>query len=171
VQNSLSATDSSLRATDEQKQKFLLPFARGERSVAYATHRAASRFECRSPANQAVKKDDRYVLNGTKAWITTAAQPMRHRLRETRACQKAKKALPQGRRKRPRQLKGWQGRKKTWHQRHRLLRTGLQRLRSAVSNRIGTEVKGISSSFNARWRRIGIAAQATGIAQGASRLR
>ncbi len=70
VQNSLYCDPIHRYGTDEQKRKFLLPFARGEKIGCYALTEPQAGSNAAALQTKAVKKDDRYILNGTKAWIT-----------------------------------------------------------------------------------------------------
>jgi len=70
VQNSLYCDPLHRYGTEEQKRKFLLPFARGEKIGCYALTEPQAGSNAAALQTKAVKKGDRYVLNGTKAWIT-----------------------------------------------------------------------------------------------------
>ncbi len=70
VQNSLYCDPIHRYGTDEQKNKFLLPFARGEKIGCYALTEPQAGSNAAALQTKAVRKDDRYILNGTKAWIT-----------------------------------------------------------------------------------------------------
>lgn len=70
VQNSLFCDPIHRYGTEEQKKKFLLPFARGERIGCYALTEPQAGSNAAALQTKAVKKGDSYVLNGTKAWIT-----------------------------------------------------------------------------------------------------
>src|SRR5579864_6045218 len=70
VQNSLYCDPVHRFGTDEQKKKFLLPFARGEKIGCYALTEPQAGSNAAALKTKAVKKGDKYVLNGTKAWIT-----------------------------------------------------------------------------------------------------
>ena len=70
VQNSLYCDPIHRYGTDEQKNKFLLPFARGEKIGCYALTEPQAGSNAAALQTKAVKKGDAYVLNGTKAWIT-----------------------------------------------------------------------------------------------------
>jgi isovaleryl-CoA dehydrogenase len=56
--------------TPEQKQRFLPPLCSGERIGALAMSESGSGSDVVSMRLRADKKNDRYVLNGTKMWIT-----------------------------------------------------------------------------------------------------
>jgi alkylation response protein AidB-like acyl-CoA dehydrogenase len=70
VQNSLYSDPIHRFGTDEQKQKFLLPFARGEKIGCYALTEPQAGSNAAALQTKAVKRGDKYVINGTKAWIT-----------------------------------------------------------------------------------------------------
>jgi butyryl-CoA dehydrogenase len=70
VQNSLYCDPIHRYGTGEQKQKFLLPFARGEKIGCYALTEPQAGSNAAALQTKAVKNGDRYILNGTKAWIT-----------------------------------------------------------------------------------------------------
>jgi len=58
--------------TDEQKRKYLPKLISGEHVGSLAMSEAGSGSDVMSMRTQAVKTGDRYVLNGTKFWITNA---------------------------------------------------------------------------------------------------
>src|ERR1700757_2115130 len=70
VQNSLYCDPIHRYGTDEQKKKFLLPFAKGEKIGCYALTEPQAGSNAAALQTKAVKKGDKYVINGTKAWIT-----------------------------------------------------------------------------------------------------
>ncbi len=70
VQNSLFCDPIHRYGTAEQKKKFLLPFARGEKIGCYALTEPQAGSNAAALQTKAVKKGDKYVINGTKAWIT-----------------------------------------------------------------------------------------------------
>jgi butyryl-CoA dehydrogenase len=70
VQNSLYCGTLEKFGTDEQKKEFLVPFARGEKIGCYALTEPQAGSNAAALATKAVRKGDRYVVNGTKAWIT-----------------------------------------------------------------------------------------------------
>ena len=70
VQNSLYCDPIHRFGTEEQKKKFLLPYARGEKIGCYALTEPQAGSNAAALQTKAVKKGDRYVINGTKAWIT-----------------------------------------------------------------------------------------------------
>src|SRR3979411_2930594 len=70
VQNSLYCDPIHRYGTEEQKKKFLLPYARGEKIGCYALTEPQAGSNAAALETKAVKKGDTYVINGTKAWIT-----------------------------------------------------------------------------------------------------
>jgi butyryl-CoA dehydrogenase len=70
VQNSLYCDPVHRFGTPEQKKNFLLPFARGEKIGCYALTEPQAGSNAAALQTKAVLKGDRYIVNGTKAWIT-----------------------------------------------------------------------------------------------------
>ena len=70
VQNSLFCDPIHRFGNAEQKKKFLLPFARGEKIGCYALTEPQAGSNAAALQTKAVKNGDHYVINGTKAWIT-----------------------------------------------------------------------------------------------------
>jgi len=70
VQNSLYCDPIFRFGTEEQKQKFLVPFARGEKIGCYALTEPQAGSNAAALTTKAVRKGETYVINGTKAWIT-----------------------------------------------------------------------------------------------------
>ena len=70
VQNSLYCDPLHRFGTEEQKNKFLQPYARGEKIGCYALTEPQAGSNAAALQTKAVRKGDTYVLNGTKAWIT-----------------------------------------------------------------------------------------------------
>ncbi len=70
VQNSLFCDPIHRFGTEEQKKKFLMPFARGKKIGCYALTEPQAGSNAAALQTKAVKKGDQYVVNGTKAWIT-----------------------------------------------------------------------------------------------------
>src|SRR5262245_9671621 len=58
--------------TEDQKQRYLVPQARGERIAGYALTEPSAGSDARGIQSTAVKKGDRYVLTGEKSWISLA---------------------------------------------------------------------------------------------------
>src|SRR5262245_8664934 len=58
--------------TEPQKQKYLVPQAQGKKIATYGLTEPAAGSDVRGMQSTAVKKGDRYVLNGEKMWISLA---------------------------------------------------------------------------------------------------
>ncbi len=70
VQNSLFCDPLHRFGTPEQKKRFLVPYARGEKIGCYALTEPQAGSNASALRTTAVRRGDRYVVNGTKAWIT-----------------------------------------------------------------------------------------------------
>jgi butyryl-CoA dehydrogenase len=71
VQNSLYCDPIYRFGTDDQKKRLLVPFARGEKIGCYALTEPQAGSNAAALATKAVRKGEKYVVNGTKAWITS----------------------------------------------------------------------------------------------------
>ena len=58
-------------ANDEQKSKFLIPLARGEKLGAYSLSEPQSGSDASNIQTFAKKKGKEYIINGTKNWVTS----------------------------------------------------------------------------------------------------
>lgn len=63
-----------LGATEEQKKKYLPAIASGEKLAAFGLTEANAGSDAGAMRTTAVKKGDKYVLNGTKQWITNGSE-------------------------------------------------------------------------------------------------
>ncbi|MET0400294.1 MAG: acyl-CoA dehydrogenase family protein [Longimicrobiaceae bacterium] len=70
VHNSLPTQMILARGSEEQKERFLRPMARGEWLGGFALSEADAGSDAAGMSAQAVKADGGWVLNGSKAWIT-----------------------------------------------------------------------------------------------------
>jgi len=70
VHNSLPTQMILAQGTEEQKERWLRPMARGELLGGFALSEAEAGSDSAGLAAQAVKTDGGWVLNGAKAWIT-----------------------------------------------------------------------------------------------------
>jgi len=70
VQNSLYCDPIHRFGTEVQKKQFLAPFARGEKIGCYALTEPQAGSNAAALATRAVRKGESYVINGAKAWIT-----------------------------------------------------------------------------------------------------
>ncbi len=66
----LGATPIKLAATDEQKKKYLPSLASGEKLAAFGLTEPEAGSDAASMKSRAVKKGDKYILNGQKCFIT-----------------------------------------------------------------------------------------------------
>ena len=69
-QNSLYCDPIHRYGTDEQKKRLLIPFTRGEKIGCFALTEPQAGSNAAALQTKAVKRGDKYVLNGTKSWIT-----------------------------------------------------------------------------------------------------
>ncbi len=74
VHNSLASSPIIRYGSDETKKKFLPRMATGELLGAYALSEAGAGSDAASLQCRATKDGDYYVLNGTKSWVTTGAE-------------------------------------------------------------------------------------------------
>jgi alkylation response protein AidB-like acyl-CoA dehydrogenase len=56
--------------TEEQKQKYLIPLAKGEKLGAFCLSEPQAGSDATNQKTRAVEDGDFYVLNGTKSWVT-----------------------------------------------------------------------------------------------------
>jgi alkylation response protein AidB-like acyl-CoA dehydrogenase len=70
VNNSLYCDPVMKFGTDAQKEKWLAPFARGEKLGCFGLTEPQAGSDAAAQQTVAVKKGDRYVINGSKNWIT-----------------------------------------------------------------------------------------------------
>ncbi|MBL7183918.1 MAG: acyl-CoA dehydrogenase family protein [Anaerolineae bacterium] len=66
----ISAMAIYLDGTEEQKQKYLVPLARGEKIGAFALTEPGAGSDAAAITTRAVRDGDYYILNGTKTFIT-----------------------------------------------------------------------------------------------------
>ncbi|MCH7587214.1 MAG: acyl-CoA dehydrogenase family protein [Chloroflexi bacterium] len=72
VNNSLYCHSILHFGTEEQKNKFLRPVASGEMIGAYSLTEPTSGSDSASMRSRAVRKDDGYLINGRKSWVSSA---------------------------------------------------------------------------------------------------
>src|SRR5712691_832460 len=169
VQNSLFCDPIHRYGTEEQKKKFLLPFARGEKIGCYALTEPQAGSNAAALQTKAVKKGDKYVINGTKAWITNGgaadaaivyvnADPPKGEKGITALV--VEKGMPG--------FKVGKEEKKLGINATACCELVFTDCEVPAANRIGNEGEGYKVALSTLdGGRIGIAAQATGIAQGA----
>jgi butyryl-CoA dehydrogenase len=169
VQNSLYCDPILRFGTDEQKQKFLVPFARGEKIGCYALTEPQAGSNAAALTTKAIRKGDSYVINGTKAWITNGGAADAAIVYVNTQPEKGEKGITA--------LvveKGTPGfavgkeEKKLGINATACTELSFIDCEVPVGNRIGNEGEGYKVALSTLdGGRIGIAAQATGIAQGA----
>src|SRR5271163_3115329 len=169
VQNSLYCDPVHRFGTEEQKKKFLEPFARGEKIGCYALTEPQAGSNAAALATKAVRKGDRYIVNGTKAWITNGGAADAAIVYVNTQPEKSEKGITAlvVEKGTPGFAVGKEEKKLGIHG------TGCTELSFSdcevpIGNRIGEEGEGYKVALSTLdGGRIGIAAQATGIAQGA----
>jgi alkylation response protein AidB-like acyl-CoA dehydrogenase len=73
VNNSLVCWGLENFANEEQKQKYLIPLAKGEKIGAFCLSEPEAGSDATSQRTSAIDKGDYYLLNGTKNWITNGS--------------------------------------------------------------------------------------------------
>jgi alkylation response protein AidB-like acyl-CoA dehydrogenase len=73
VNNSLVCWGLETFGTEEQKQKYLVPLAKGDIIGAFCLSEPEAGSDATSQRTTAVEMDDHYLLNGTKNWITNGS--------------------------------------------------------------------------------------------------
>ena len=169
VQNSLYCDPIHRFGTPAQKEKFLAPYARGEKIGCYGLTEPQAGSNAAALTTKAVLKGDRYVINGTKAWITNggaADAVIAYVNTQPEKGEKGITALVVE--------KGTQGfavgkeEKKLGIHATACTELVFTDCEVPAANRIGAEGEGYKVALSTLdGGRIGIAAQATGIAQGA----
>ncbi|MFC2017045.1 acyl-CoA dehydrogenase family protein [Chloroflexota bacterium] len=74
VSLSLAIPPIAMHGTEEQKRKFLVPQAKGEKLACFALTEAGAGSDPAAMITTATKKDNGYVLNGTKLFISIGAE-------------------------------------------------------------------------------------------------
>ena len=73
VNNSLVCWGIETFGSEEQKQKYLVPLAKGEKVGAFCLSEPEAGSDATSQRTTAIDKGDYYLLNGTKNWITNGS--------------------------------------------------------------------------------------------------
>jgi alkylation response protein AidB-like acyl-CoA dehydrogenase len=73
VNNSLVCWGLEKFGTEEQKQKYLVPLAKGEKIGAFCLSEPEAGSDATSQRTTAMDMGDHYILNGTKNWITNGS--------------------------------------------------------------------------------------------------
>ena len=169
VQNSLYCDPIYRFGTEEQKQRFLVPFARGEKIGCYALTEPQAGSDAAALTTRAVRKGDRYVVNGTKAWITNGGAADAAIVYVNTDPSKGEKGITAlvVERGTP-GFKVGKEEKKLGINATACVELSFAECEVPVENRIGNEGEGYKVALSTLdGGRIGIAAQAVGIAQGA----
>lgn len=169
VQNSLYCDPIHRFGTGEQKKKFLLPFARGEKIGCYALTEPQAGSNAAALATKAVRKGDKYVINGTKAWITNGGAADAAIVYVNTQPEKGEKGITAlvVEKGTPGFAVGKEEKKLGIHA-TACTELSFSDCEVPAGNRIGEEGEGYKVALSTLdGGRIGIAAQATGIAQGA----
>ncbi len=72
--NALGAYPIIFGGTEEQKKKYLTPLAKGEKLCAFGLTEPNAGSDAGGIQTTAVLKGDKYILNGTKQWITNGGE-------------------------------------------------------------------------------------------------
>jgi butyryl-CoA dehydrogenase len=169
VQNSLYCDPVYRFGTEDQKKKFLVPFARGEKIGCYALTEPQAGSNAAALRTKAFLRGDKYIINGTKAWITNGGAADAAIVYVSTQPEKGEKGITA--------LvveKGTPGfavgkeEKKLGINATACCELSFTDCEVPLANRIGDEGDGYKVALSTLdGGRIGIAAQATGIAQGA----
>jgi len=169
VQNSLYCDQIHRFGTEQQKKQFLEPFARGEKIGCYALTEPQAGSNAAALATKAVLKGDRYIINGTKAWITNggvADAAIVYANTDPAKGEKGITALVVERGTSG--FKVGKEEKKLGIHATACVELSFSDCEVPAGNRIGNEGEGYKVALSTLdGGRVGIAAQATGIAQGA----
>jgi len=169
VQNSLVCAGIEKFGTEEQKQEFLRPLARGEKIGAFALTEAGAGCDVSVLQTAAVREGDVYVINGSKRFITNGGiadiilvfaqtdKAQRHRGITAFIVENNLDGFSLGKEENKMGIRGTNTQELNFDD-----------MRVSVANRLSDEGQGFKISMTMLDAgRIGVAAQAVGIAQGA----
>ena len=169
VNNSLVCWGLERYGTEEQKQKYLIPLASGQKLGAFCLSEPEAGSDATSQKTTAEDKGDYYLLNGTKNWITNGnsastylvmaqTDPKKgHKGINALIVERETEGLTVGKKEEKLGIRG--------SDTHSLM---FQDVKVPKENRIGEDGFGFKFAINTlNGGRIGIAAQALGIASGA----
>ncbi len=169
VNNSLVCAGIEKYCNEEQKMKYLVPLAKGEKIGAFCLSEPEAGSDATSQKTTAIDKGDHYLLNGTKNWITNGSSASTYIVIAQTDIEKGHKGINAFLVE-----KGWAGfdiglKEKKMGIRgsdtHSLMFTDVK---VPKENRIGEDGFGFAFAMNVlNGGRIGIASQALGIATGA----
>jgi len=169
VQNSLYCDPVYRFGTDEQKKRLLVPFARGEKIGCYALTEPQAGSNAAALQTKAIRRGDKYIINGTKAWITNGGAADAAIVYVNTAPEKQEKGITAlvVERGTP-GFKVGKEEKKLGINATACTELSFTDCEVPAANRIGDEGQGYKVALSTLdGGRIGIAAQAVGIAQGA----
>jgi alkylation response protein AidB-like acyl-CoA dehydrogenase len=172
VNNSLVCWGLEKYGTEEQKRKYLVPLAKGEIIGAFCLSEPEAGSDATSQRTTAVDKGDHYLLNGTKNWITNGSSAsvylvmaqtdveLGHRGINCLIVERGMPGFVVGKKEDKMGIRG--------SDTHSLM---FQDVRVPKENRVGDDGFGFKFAMKVlSGGRIGIAAQALGIASGAYEL-
>jgi alkylation response protein AidB-like acyl-CoA dehydrogenase len=172
VNNSLVCWGLEMYGSEEQKQKYLVPLASGKVIGAFCLSEPEAGSDATSQHTTAVEKDDHYIINGTKNWITNGNSSSlclviahthpekRHKGINVFIVEKGIEGFVVGKKEDKMGIRA--------SDTHTLMFTDVK---IARENRIGEDGSGFKFAMSTlNGGRIGIAAQALGIAAGAFEL-
>jgi len=172
VNNSLVCAGMEKYCSEEQKQKYLVPLAKGDVIGAFCLSEPEAGSDATSQKTTAINKGDYYLLNGTKNWITNGGNASTYLVMAQTDIDKGHKGINAFIVE-----KGWEGfeigpKEKKMGIRgsdtHSLM---FNDVKVPKENRIGPDGFGFNFAMNVlNGGRIGIASQALGIAAGAYEL-
>ena len=172
VNNSLVCWGLEHYGNEAQKQKYLIPLAKGEKIGAFCLSEPEAGSDATSQSTTAIDKGDYYLLNGTKNWITNGSSASTYLVIAQTDVSKGHRGINAFIVE-----KGWEGfqigKKENklgirGSDTHSLMFTDVK---VPKENRIGDDGFGFKFAMNSlSGGRIGIASQALGIASGAFEL-
>lgn len=172
VNNSLVCAGMEIYCTEEQKQKYLVPIASGEKIGAFCLSEPEAGSDATSQKTTAIDKGDYYLLNGTKNWITNGSSASVYIVIAQTYPEKGHKGINAFLIER-----GWEGFEIGPKEQKMGIRGSdthslmFSDVKVPKENRIGEDGFGFAFAMNVlNGGRIGIASQALGIAQGAYEL-
>jgi len=169
VQNSLYCDPIYRFGTEEQKKRLLVPFIRGEKIGCYALTEPQAGSNAAALATRAARQGDRYIVNGTKAWVTNGGAADAAIVYVNTDPAKGEKGITALAVERGTPgFKAGKEEKKLGINATACVELSFADCPVPVENRIGNEGEGYKIALSTLdGGRIGIASQAVGIAQGA----